>query len=64
LIEGFTEDANKMLGAVASGADWRAPTEIFRKGLVRFERDLDRHLVDEEDLIVPILLKYAPDDLM
>lgn len=64
LIERFTGDANKLLGSVTSGADWRVPAEAFRNGLVVFERSLDRHLVDEEDLIVPILLKYAPDDLI
>jgi iron-sulfur cluster repair protein YtfE (RIC family) len=64
MIEAFTGDANKMLGAVTSGSDWRAPAEVFRKGLIGFERNLDRHLVDEEDLIVPVLLKYAPADLM
>ena len=64
LIEGFTEGANTVLKTVGDTSDWRAPAEVFRKGLVRFERNLDRHLVDEEDLIVPVLLKYAPDDLM
>lgn len=29
--------------------------------LTEFERFLDRHLEDEEDLIVPIILTYAPD---
>ena len=28
--------------------------------LVEFERFLDRHLTDEEDLIVPVLLKHGP----
>ena len=64
MIEAFTTDANKMLNAVSAQGDWRAPAEAFRKGLIRFERDLDRHLVDEEDLIVPVLLKYAPADMM
>ncbi|SMX25192.1 hemerythrin domain-containing protein [Boseongicola aestuarii] len=60
MIEAFTTDANKMLNAVSTLGEWRAPAEAFRKGLIRFERDLDRHLGDEEDLIVPVLLKYAP----
>ena len=64
MIEAFTKDANKMLNAVSGGSDWRGPADVFRKGLIGFERDLDRHLVDEEDLIVPVLLKYAPADLM
>lgn len=64
MIETFTGSANKVLNAVSTGADWRAPAEVFRNGLIGFEHDLNRHLVDEEDLIVPVLLKYAPDDLM
>lgn len=64
MIEAFTTDANKILNAVSAQGEWRAPAEAFRKGLIRFERDLDRHLVDEEDLIVPVLLKYAPSDMM
>lgn len=64
MIEAFTSDANRMLNTVSAQGEWRAPAEAFRKGLIRFERDLDRHLVDEEDLIVPVLLKYAPADMM
>lgn len=64
MIETFTENANGLLKTVGAKTDWRAPAETFRKGMIRFERDLDRHLVDEEDLIVPVLLKYAPADLM
>ena len=32
-----------------------------RDDLLRFEGFLDRHLVDEEELIVPIILKHGPD---
>jgi hypothetical protein len=28
--------------------------------LLRFESFLDRHLTDEEDLVVPVILTYAP----
>lgn len=31
------------------------------KTLDAFRRHLDRHLTDEEDLIVPVILTYAPD---
>ncbi len=32
-----------------------------REALAGFERFLDRHLTDEEDLVVPVILTYAPD---
>ena len=64
LLETFSVSANNVLNSVSNGADWRAPTDVFCKGLHGFKRDLNRHLVDEEDLIVPVLLKYAPADLM
>ena len=63
MIEGFTKAANGLIGAVSENADWRGPAEAFRKDLMAFEAGLDRHLVDEEDLIVPVLLKYAPKDM-
>ncbi len=31
-----------------------------QKVLGRFERFIDRHLTDEEELIVPIILEYNP----
>ncbi len=64
LIEGFTQTANGVIQAVGNGADWRGSAETLHTGLNRFETDLNRHLIDEEELIVPILLKYAPDDMM
>ena len=64
LLETFSVSANNVLNSVSNGADWRAPTDVFRKRLHGFKRDLSRHLVDEEDLIVPVLLKYAPADLI
>jgi len=34
-------------------------TEALRIDLVRFRALLDRHLIDEEELVVPIILEYA-----
>lgn len=56
----FAETANAALRSVASGEDWTDAVAGFRTGLSRMERFLDRHLVDEEELVVPVLLKYAP----
>lgn len=64
LLETFSVSVNNALDSVSNGADWRAPTDVFRNGLHGVKRDLSWHLVDEEDLIVPVLLRYAPTDLM
>ena len=60
----FADEANAVLGAVGEGADWRPQLDEFRQGLGRFHVFLNRHLIDEEDLIVPVLLKHAPADLV
>lgn len=51
ILAGFTESANAVLQGAPAGA--------FRDKLVRFEGLLDRHLQDEEDLIVPVILKHG-----
>lgn len=55
LLAGFTDGAN----AVLQGG----PPGVFHEKLVSFERLLNRHLTDEEDLIVPVILKHGPDHL-
>ena len=62
-LETFTNEANALLGAIGQNADWRGVGETMRRGLGRMEKFLDRHLTDEEDLVVPVLLKHAPDGL-
>ena len=59
-LEGFTEDANAIMRAVGAGGDWKATTGNFRTGLQNLTRFLDRHLIDEEELVVPVLLKHTP----
>ena len=59
-LESFTDDANAIMRAVSESGDWKAPTGRFRTGLQRLTRFLDRHLVDEEELVVPVLLKHTP----
>ncbi|WP_386805885.1 hemerythrin domain-containing protein [Litorisediminicola beolgyonensis] len=56
LLERFTEAANAVL---------QKDREIgpFREELLGFERFLDRHLVDEEELVVPVILKHGPGGL-
>ena len=64
MIESFTKSANAVIQSAGKKAEWEQRAAAFRTGLIGFETKLDRHLVDEEDLIVPVLLKYAPPDLI
>jgi len=59
----FTEAANRVLKPAISGDVMSEAGELLDV-LHRFETFLDRHLVDEEELIVPIILKYGADDLI
>lgn len=56
LLGRFTGSANAIL---QGGGD----PGRFRDELVAFEGFLSRHLEDEEDLIVPVILKHGPDGL-
>lgn len=63
-LAGFADGANAALRAISSGAEHRDAVAGFRSGLIRLEGFLDRHLTDEEDLIVPVLLKFAPSGMV
>ena len=63
-LHGFGEDANAVLAAIAGAEDHRARLEAFQTRLTRTTRLLDRHLTDEEELVVPVLLKHAPSGLV
>lgn len=56
LLERFTKSANGVL----QGTQGPGP---FHAELLSFEKMLDRHLEDEEDLIVPVILKHGPQGL-
>ena len=49
----FVDDANAVLGG-------QLDPGRFRDRLLRVEILLNRHLEDEEDLIVPVILKHGP----
>ena len=53
-LEGFAAGANAVLRGGGAGALGR-----HGDGLERMERFLDRHLTDEEDLIVPVILRVG-----
>ena len=56
LLAGFTRSANAVLTGQAEAGS-------FHSALQRFEPLLLRHLDDEEDLIVPVILKHGADGL-
>lgn len=58
-IHGLAEVTNAFLQGfdAAEGSDRAA---ALHAALVAFEGFLDRHLTDEEDLVVPVILTYAP----
>ena len=55
----FAEAANGVLGAVAAGAPSTDAGAAFLVRLGAMERLLDRHLTDEEDLVVPVILRHG-----
>jgi iron-sulfur cluster repair protein YtfE (RIC family) len=53
-LHGLADRTNAVLRSPAA-----VPAEALRVDLVRFEALLDRHLIDEEELVVPMILEYA-----
>ena len=58
-LSAFRTEASAVLAEANGGNLGR-----FHDQLARMERLLDRHLEDEEDLIVPVLLKYVPSGVL
>lgn len=58
-LEAFTNAANGVLRIVGEGDAAREAGAGFLKHLAGLERLLDRHLVDEEELVVPVVLKHG-----
>ncbi len=56
-IERFAAGANAVLGW-AGDAGLRDSIARFGEDLAGFEAMLDRHLTDEEDLVLPVVLKH------
>jgi hemerythrin-like domain-containing protein len=57
-IAGFVGEANAVLRAVAAGA-FRDEAGAFHAQLTRLSGFLERHLADEEELIVPVILRHG-----
>jgi iron-sulfur cluster repair protein YtfE (RIC family) len=58
-LQGFVDAANPVLAALDRPEGLRAEANRFAEELARLERLLDRHLVDEEELVVPVILRYG-----
>ena len=59
----FADEANAVLRNIEGARPPLAEVETMRRGIARMTGFLDRHLTDEEELIVPVLLKYQPEGL-
>lgn len=53
----FTDAANGALGVLDRPVDLGGQAGRLLDALVRLDRFLDRHLLDEEDLVVPVILR-------
>jgi hemerythrin-like domain-containing protein len=60
-IHALAEKTNAVLSALQSELDARAQTDLLLAAQSDFDRFLQRHLFDEEEIIVPLVLEYAPD---
>ena len=59
LINGFIEDSNSVLAGLRDGRDTSDLMGAYAPGLARFTALIERHLYDEEEIIVPVLLEYG-----
>lgn len=60
LLNKFVGRANDVLAVRDKAVKMRDATGIFETELAVLEQLLDRHLNDEEELIVPVILKFGP----
>ncbi|MFC7705271.1 hemerythrin domain-containing protein [Plastorhodobacter daqingensis] len=58
-LHGLAEGTNQMLRAIEAGAG-RDEVGRMHEQLAGFGRFIDRHLIDEEELVIPTILHYAP----
>jgi iron-sulfur cluster repair protein YtfE (RIC family) len=57
LLDRFAAGANAVLQAV-NGTPMHDAAGVFKEDLTRLDRMLIRHLTDEEDLVLPVVLKH------
>lgn len=59
-IHGLADSTNAMLRALSEAPE-TAKVGPLQRQLAGFARFIDRHLVDEEELVIPVILHHAPD---
>ncbi|QDC11126.1 hemerythrin domain-containing protein [Oceanicola sp. D3] len=59
-LAGFADAANLTLGKLAEGGNAKDAAAPFAASLESLGGLLDRHLTDEEELVVPVVLKLGP----
>ncbi|KAA9010412.1 hemerythrin domain-containing protein [Histidinibacterium aquaticum] len=62
-LNAFVENANGALKVLDNGDRLKDGAGRFHSGLETLEGFLNRHLIDEEELVVPVILKYGADAL-
>ncbi len=60
-IHSLAERTNAVLAELQAGRDARREAEALLTAQGAFDGFLERHLFDEEEIIVPLVLEYAPD---
>jgi len=58
-LHGLTDDTNSLLRAINDGRDATDAAGVLETRLDGFGRFLDRHLTDEEELVVPVILHHG-----
>ncbi len=57
-LHSFADQANEIIAAIGDDRHVTYRTEAFADWLIGFGTGLTRHLEDEEDIIIPVLLKH------
>ena len=61
-LDTFVREANAVIQALGE-PDLRDRVSVFHEGVLRLGGFLDRHLTDEEELVVPVILRHGPGGL-
>jgi len=59
MLHHMAGDANALLAALSEGRPADAPAGAFHDRVRGFARLLDRHLTDEEEIVVPVILEHG-----
>jgi hemerythrin-like domain-containing protein len=62
-LASFVDRANEVIQKSADRDKLQTVAGLFQEELTQLEGLLDRHLTDEEELIVPVILRYGSADL-